>query len=157
MAQAGASAALIALPEGIRDDVPLGVALATTYASGAGAFYALGGVSQATVLSRLGWYGLWCGPVGGSLAMGVSALTASYLMQPTTPLSDEGHARFSAALVGSAPEGLSGERFLPPATVAHFWHEALKGCRDGESGAITAASLAAADEARRSSSASSLE
>ncbi|KAH8077162.1 hypothetical protein JL720_10124 [Aureococcus anophagefferens] len=114
-AQAGASAALIALPEGIRDDVPLGVALGATYVSGAGAFYALGGAGP-SIAARLGWYGLWCGPVGGSLAMGVSAMTASYLMQPGSPLSAEGAGKFAAALEASAPAGFAGERFLPPAT-----------------------------------------
>ena len=103
-AQAGASAALIALPEGIRDDVPLGVALGATYVSGAGAFYALGGAGP-SIAARLGWYGLWCGPVGGSLAMGVSAMTASYLMQPGSPLSAEGAGKFAAALEASAPAG----------------------------------------------------
>ena len=144
-AQAGASAALIALPEGIRDDVPLGVALGATYVSGAGAFYALGGAGP-SIAARLGWYGLWCGPVGGSLAMGVSAMTASYLMQPGSPLSAEGAGKFAAALEASAPAGFAGERFLPPATVAHFWHECLAPARD-ESGLVTAASLAKADAA----------
>ncbi|KAH8046539.1 hypothetical protein JL722_13598 [Aureococcus anophagefferens] len=120
-AQAGASAALIALPEGIRDDVPLGVALGATYVSGAGAFYALGGAGPSIAARSDG--------------------TAS----AGSPLSAEGAGKFAAALEASAPAGFAGggscrRRPSPTSGTSASRPRAT-------SGLVTAASLAKADAA----------
>ena len=124
-AQTGACGALLSLPDNVRDDVGVAPGVAAIYAAGAGTCYALRPAVAEGVAARVAWYGLFAGPVSGSLAMGVAAYAASLILPPTSPLPPEGQARLTAALQERDLGSLAGARHLPPETVAHLWHEAL--------------------------------
>ena len=124
-AQTGACGALLSLPDNVRDDVGVAPGVAAIYGAGAGTCYALRPAVAEGVAARLAWYGLFAGPVSGSLAMGVAAYAASLILPPTSPLPPEGQARLTAALQERDLGSLAGARHLPPETVAHLWHEAL--------------------------------
>ena len=124
-AQTGACGALLSLPDDVRDDVGVAPGVAAIYGAGAGTCYALRPAAAESVAARVAWYGLFAGPVSGSLAMGVAAYAASLILPPTSPLPPEGQARLTAALQERDLGSLAGARHLPPETVAHLWHEAL--------------------------------
>ena len=124
-AQTGACGALLSLPDDVRDDVGVAPGVGAIYAAGAGTCYALRPVAAESIATRVAWYGLFAGPVSGSLAMGVAAYAASLILPPTSPLPPESQARLTAALRERDLGSLAGARHLPPETVAHLWHEAL--------------------------------
>ena len=124
-AQTGACGALLSLPDNVRDDVGVAPGVAAIYGAGAATCYALRPAVAEGVAARLAWYGLFAGPVSGSLAMGVAAYAASLILPPTSPLPPDAQARLTAALQERDLGSLAGARHLPPETVAHLWHEAL--------------------------------
>ena len=124
-AQTGACGALLSLPDNVRDDVGVAPGVAAIYGAGAGTCYALRPAAAESIAARLAWYGLFAGPVSGSLAMGVAAYAASLNLPPTSPLPPDAQARLTAALQERDLGSLAGARHLPPETVAHLWHEAL--------------------------------
>ena len=95
------------------------------YGAGAATCYALRPAAAESIAARVAWYGLFAGPVSGSLAMGVAAYAASLILPPTSPLPPDAQARLTAALQERDLGSLAGARHLPPETVAHLWHEAL--------------------------------
>ena len=97
-AQTGACGALLSLPDNVRDDVGVAPGVAAIYGAGVGTCYALRPVAAESIAARVAWYGVFAGPVSGSLAMAVAAYAASLILPPTSPLPPEGQARLTAAL-----------------------------------------------------------
>ena len=124
-AQTGACGALLSLPDNVRDDVGVAPGVAAIYGAGAATCYALRPAVAESIAARVAWYGVFAGPVSGSLAMGVAAYAASLNLPPTSPLPPDAQARLTAALQERDLGSLAGARHLPPETVAHLWHEAL--------------------------------
>ena len=79
-AQTGACGALLSLPDNVRDDVGVAPGVAAIYGAGAATCYALRPAAAEGVAARVAWYGLFAGPVSGSLAMGVAAYAASLIL-----------------------------------------------------------------------------